>query len=112
MYDERLEGNEKIRIPYIAPYINKMSWFVYIVRLNQEIQESLDLISINLVLKDQEKLKLMENDFREITEVIKKVMGDDIKIKYNIVNEIKYPPSGKYMYTFSKIKNEGKIETK
>ena len=37
--------------------------------------------------------------------------GDnDVKVKYNIVNEIKHSPSGKYMHTFSKIKNEGKIQ--
>jgi phenylacetate-CoA ligase len=76
----------------------------------QVIQESLDQITINLVLKDKQKLKVVEKDFREISEVIKPIMGNDTKVKYNIVNEIKHSPSGKYMYTFSKIKNEGKIQ--
>lgn len=40
MYNERLEGIEKVQIPYIAPYVNKMSWFVYVVRLNQEIDRN------------------------------------------------------------------------
>ncbi|MBA7588726.1 UDP-4-amino-4-deoxy-L-arabinose--oxoglutarate aminotransferase [subsurface metagenome] len=40
MYNERLEGNEKVRIPYIAPCVNRMSWFVYVVRLNQEIDRN------------------------------------------------------------------------
>ncbi len=71
----------------------------------QVIQESLDQITINLVLKDKQKLKVVEKDFREIGEIIKVIMGDDIKIKHKIVNEIKHSPSGKYMYTFSKIKN-------
>jgi phenylacetate-CoA ligase len=71
----------------------------------QVIQESLDQMTINLVLKDKQKLKVIEKDFREIGEVIKVIMGDDTKIKYKIVNEIKHSPSGKYMYTFSKIKN-------
>lgn len=77
----------------------------------QMIQESLDQITINLVLKDKKKIKNVEKDFREISEVIKPIMGNDTKVKYNIVNEIKHSPSGKYMYTFSKIKNEGKIQT-
>ena len=71
----------------------------------QVIQESLDQISINLVLMDKQKLKVVEKDLRGISEVIKPIMGNDIKIKYNILNEIKSNPSGKYMYTFSKIKN-------
>jgi len=71
----------------------------------QVIQESLDQITINLVLKDKQKLKVVIKDFREIGEVIKVIMGDDTKIKYKIVNEIKHSPSGKYLYTFSKIKN-------
>ena len=76
----------------------------------QVIQESLDQITINLVLKYKQKLKVVEKDFMEISEVIKPIMGNDTKVKYNIVNEIKHSPSGKYMYTFSKIKNEGKIQ--
>jgi perosamine synthetase len=40
MYNERLEGNEKVQIPYIAPYVNRMSWFVYVVRMNQEIDRN------------------------------------------------------------------------
>jgi len=78
----------------------------------QVIQESLEQITINLVLKDKKQVKIVEKDFREISEVIKIVMGNDTKVKYNIVNEIKHSPSGKYMYTFSKIKNEGKIQMK
>jgi phenylacetate-CoA ligase len=70
----------------------------------QVIQESLDLIMINLVLKDKQRLTVVEKDFREISEIIKLIMGDDTKIKYKIVNEIKDSPSGKYMYAFSKIK--------
>jgi len=40
MYHEKLKGNEKVRIPYITPYVNRMSWFVYVVRLNQEIDRN------------------------------------------------------------------------
>ena len=76
----------------------------------QVIQESLDQITINLVLKDKKKIKDVEKDFREINEVIKPIMGIDTKIKYNILNEIKSSPSGKYMYIFSKIKNAAKTQ--
>jgi phenylacetate-CoA ligase len=76
----------------------------------QVIQESFDQITINLVLKDKQKLKVIEKDFREISEAIKIIMDRDTKVKYNIVNEIKHSPSGKYMHTFSKIKNEGKTQ--
>ena len=40
MYNKRLEEIEKVQIPYIAPYVNRMSWFVYVVRLNQEIDRN------------------------------------------------------------------------
>ena len=32
-------------------------------------------------------------------------MGNDTKIKYNIVDEIEASPSGKYLYSYSKISN-------
>ena len=41
----------------------------------------------------------------EINKVVRKAMGNDTKIKYNIVDEIKPSPSGKYMYTFSRVKD-------
>lgn len=69
----------------------------------QIIQEAIDYIIINLVLMDKTKLKDMDKDFEEINQIIRKVMGNDTKIKYNIVNEIKPSPSGKFMYSFSKI---------
>jgi len=69
----------------------------------QIIQETIDYISINLVLIDRTKLKDMDKDFKEINQIIRKAMGNDTKIKYNIVNEIKPSPSGKYFYSFSKI---------
>ena len=40
MYNKRLEEIEKVQIPYITPYVNRMSWFVYVARLNQEIDRN------------------------------------------------------------------------
>ena len=71
----------------------------------QIIQEAIDYISINLVLIDKTKLKDMDKDFKEINQTIRKAMGNDTKIKYNIVDEIKLSPSGKYMYSFSRVKD-------
>ena len=76
----------------------------------QIIQEEIVFISINLVLIEKTKLKNMKKDFKEINKKIKLAMGNSTKIKYNIVNEIEPSPSGKYMHTFSKIKNEGKTQ--
>jgi phenylacetate-CoA ligase len=69
----------------------------------QIIQEAINYIIINLVLMDKTKLKDMEKDFKEINQIICKAMGNETKIKYNIVDEIKPSPSGKYLYSFSKI---------
>jgi phenylacetate-CoA ligase len=69
----------------------------------QIIQEAIDYISISLMLIDKTKLKDMDKDFKEINQTIRKAMGNDTKIRYNIVDEIKPSPSGKYLYSFSKI---------
>ncbi len=71
----------------------------------QIIQEAIDYIIINLVLMDKTKLKDMDKDFKEIDQTIRKAMGNDTKIKYNIVDEIEPSPSGKYLYSYSKISN-------
>ena len=37
MYNEKLGEVEEVQVPYIAPYVRKMSWFVYVVRLERGI---------------------------------------------------------------------------
>ncbi len=71
----------------------------------QIIQEEIEYISISLVLIDKTKLKDTKKDFKEINKRIKLAMGNGTKIKYNIVDEIKPSPSGKYLYSYSKIAN-------
>jgi phenylacetate-CoA ligase len=71
----------------------------------QIIQEAIDYISINLVSIDKAKFRDLDEDFKEINQIIWKVMGNETKIKYNIVDEIEPSPSGKYMYTFSRLEN-------
>ena len=82
---------------------NQLFFFRENIKQYQVIQEAIDYISINLVLIDKKKLKDMDKNFKEINQTIWKVMGNETKIKYNIVYEIKPSPSGKFMYTFSRI---------
>jgi len=37
IYNERLKDIEEIEIPYIAPYVTRMSWFVYVIKLAEGI---------------------------------------------------------------------------
>lgn len=39
MYGERLAEVEEVQVPYIAPYVSKMSWFVYVIRLDKDINQ-------------------------------------------------------------------------
>ena len=36
-YNERLRDVKGVKIPYIAPEVNKMSWFVYVIRVDENI---------------------------------------------------------------------------
>jgi len=40
MYGEKLAKVEEVQVPFIADYINKMSWFVYVVRLKRGIDRN------------------------------------------------------------------------
>ena len=37
MYGEKLAEVEEVQVPYIATYVSRMSWFVYVVRLKRGI---------------------------------------------------------------------------
>jgi perosamine synthetase len=37
MYGEKLAEVEGVQVPYIAPYVSLMSWFVYVIRLDVKI---------------------------------------------------------------------------
>ena len=36
-YGEKLAEVEEVQVPYIAPYVSRMSWFVYVIRLERGI---------------------------------------------------------------------------
>jgi perosamine synthetase len=40
MYGEKLAEVEEVQIPFVAPYVNKMSWFVYVIRLKRGIDRN------------------------------------------------------------------------
>jgi perosamine synthetase len=40
MYGEKLAGEEEVQVPYIAPCVSKMSWFVYVIRLKRGIDRN------------------------------------------------------------------------
>ncbi len=37
MYGEKLAEVEEVQVPFIAPYVSRMSWFVYVIRLEKGI---------------------------------------------------------------------------
>lgn len=71
----------------------------------QVIQESMENITINFILKDTEYIKIAEKDFIQISQAIKKVMGSDTIIKYKLVDVIEPSPSGKYLAVLSKVED-------
>lgn len=83
----------------------RLFYFRENIKQFQVIQESLEQITINIVLKNKKQSKIAEKDFLEISESIKKIMKSDITIKYNLVEVINLSPSGKYGYVFSRVKN-------
>ncbi len=40
MYGEKLAEMEEVEVPFIAPYVSRMSWFVYVVRLKRGIDRN------------------------------------------------------------------------
>jgi len=83
-------------------FISLIYYRDYVKQL-QIIQKTVDYIIINLVLKDSKKIQEARKDFKEINKKIRLVMGNETKIKYNIVDGIEPSKAGKYMYTFSQV---------
>ncbi len=40
MYEEKLAEVEEVQVPFIADYINKISWFVYVIRLDGKVNRN------------------------------------------------------------------------
>ena len=90
-----IDGGVFIRLFFFCDYIQQY----------QVIQESLEHITITLVLKNKRQEKVDEKELRGISKAIKKIMGNETIIKNNLVEIINPGPSGKYSHDFSKVKN-------
>ena len=47
MYGEKLAKVEEVQVPFIVDYVNKMSWFVYVIRLERGINRNKVLKYLN-----------------------------------------------------------------
>lgn len=45
-YNQRLQGVQTVRVPYISPNTTYMSWFVYVVRLSPEIDRNQAMLDL------------------------------------------------------------------
>jgi phenylacetate-CoA ligase len=86
-------------------YFISLIYFLDYVKKFQIIQKNINYIVINLVLKDNQKIQEAKKDFKNINKKIRLVMGNETKIKYNIVDEIKPSKAGKHMYAFSQVED-------
>lgn len=88
-----------------SSFFVSLIYFRDYVKKFQIIQKNVNYIVINLVLKDNQKIQEAKKDFKNINKKIRLVMGNETKIKYNIVDEIEPSSSGKHLYSYSKISN-------
>jgi len=103
----RIRGRVKNKYgDFVSTGLYSLFYFKENIRKFQLIQETTELININLVLIDKKKLKDMNQFFTETNQKICKIMGHQLTVKYNIVDKIEPSPSGKYLYIFSRV--EGK----
>jgi len=69
----------------------------------QIIQKDFYLILVNLEIKNKLSATEHKEDVTEIEGRIKMIMGGDVKIEFEFVDEIKPSKSGKYLYTVSEV---------
>ena len=81
----------------------RLFFFRDYIQQYQVIQESLERITINIVLKNNSQKKEALKDCIEINRAINQIMESEIKIKYNYPEFIPLNPSGKYAYIISKV---------
>lgn len=88
-----IDGEYFTHLFYFKGYINKF----------QVVQEKIEHIIVKLVLDNKESFIKNKSVFDEITDKIKLVMGETVKVEYQLVDEIPSTQSGKYRYTISKV---------
>ena len=67
------------------------------------IQKDYGLIVIKAVIDDRSRL---DESRGELVESFRKVMGDDCKVEFEFVDDIKPLASGKFQYTISEVAPE------
>ncbi len=72
----------------------------------QVVQEDFDKIKIKIVTRKRREFKQHQSN---IVKNIRSVMGGDCKVDFEFVEEIPSSPSGKYLYTISKVKDPGNV---
>lgn len=81
---------------------------VFLLRENvvkyQVIQESEECIKVYLVLDNVLPDDFKRENFDDITDKIRLVMGEETKIEFHLVDQIEPSESGKFLYTISKLK--------
>jgi phenylacetate-CoA ligase len=71
------------------------------VKRFQVVQKDYDYILVKLVVLDAEKFEEHKTD---IISAIQRVMGQDCKVEFQYVEDIKPTATGKYLYTLSEVK--------
>jgi phenylacetate-CoA ligase len=90
------EKGDKIFGGYFRQILFNIDW----IKEYQIIQKDYDLIIYRIV-----KLKSPKKEsIKKIEKLVKNIMSENCKIKWEFVNEIKPTKSGKYLYTISEIK--------
>lgn len=75
------------------------------IKRYQVVQEDYDHIRVLLVIHKRVRnpLEVYALELKTITEKIVLIMGQDCKVEYEFVDDIVPTPSGKYLYTISKL---------
>ena len=75
-------------------------YFFESIKKYQFVQKRIDHIVINIVIANE---KLWEQEKELIKTKLKKILGEEVKINFHIVDEISPSKSGKYLYFISEL---------
>lgn len=76
-------------------------YFFDSIKKYQFVQKKIDQIEIKVILNDKE---LWKDDEKKLKSKLKKILGEDVSITFNIVNKINPSKSGKYLYFINETK--------
>ena len=76
-----------------------------LIRKFQVVQEQVSVVIVRLVVTTRDT-NILHRLFAEIKGKIQLVMGEDTIVEFELVDDIPPSPSGKFLYTISKVKHE------